>query len=356
MPALIGVLSKSKRHLAGAPTIGTATNVPSGRAYNNGRADITFTAPSYTGSPALTSYTVTSSPGGYTATGASSPISVTGLQSNTAYTFTVVANNTQGFGASSVASNSITATTVPQAPTVGTLTRTSDTIASLAFTAGNTGGSAITSYVSTASPTLSVTVNAGTTSPRTITGSFVGGTSYTLQIAAVNANGTSAYSSASNSVMVNPNGIGMTGPGGGIIFYDAGSTQSWGRYLEASTVDQGTANRWSSTTTLVGTSTAIGTGMANTLAIIAAGATGSAAAPTCRAYTGGGLTDWFLPSKDELNQLYVQRAYFTFIVVNYWSSSEVDTNNAYAQLPSTGTVNTYLKTSVNLAVRAIRAY
>ena len=355
MPALIGIVTESRRRVPNAPIIGTATNVPSGRAYNNGRADVTFTAPSYTGVPALTSYTVTSSPGGYTATGTSSPISVTGLQSNTAYTFTVVANNLKGSSASSATSNSITATTVPEAPTVGTLTRTSDTVASLAFTAGNTGGSTITSYVSTASPTLSVTVNAGTTSPRTITGSFVGGTSYTLQIAAVNANGTSAYSSASNSVMVNPNGIGMTGPGGGIIFYDAGSTQSWGRYLEASTVNQGSGNKWSSTLYNVSTSTAIGTGMANTLAIIAAGASGANAAPTCRAYTGGGLTDWFLPSKDELNQLYVQRAYFTFLGINYWSSSQVDTNNTYAQVPGTGAVNTYIKTS-SLAVRAIRAY
>lgn len=99
-----------------APESVSATNVGSGRAFNNGRADVTFSLPA--GSPAATSYTVTSSPGSYTASGASSPLSVTGLQSNTAYTFTVVATNAVGDSPASSASNSITATTVPA--TIGT--------------------------------------------------------------------------------------------------------------------------------------------------------------------------------------------------------------------------------------------
>ena len=94
-----------------APTSVTATNVGSGRAFNNGRADVTFSLPA--DSPAATSYTVTSSPGSYTASGASSPLSVTGLQSNTAYTFTVIATNAVGNSPASAASSSITATTVP---------------------------------------------------------------------------------------------------------------------------------------------------------------------------------------------------------------------------------------------------
>jgi hypothetical protein len=101
-----------------APESVSATNVGSGRAFNNGQADVTFTLPA--GSPAATSYTVTSSPGSYTASGASSPLSVTGLQSNTAYTFTVVATNAVGSSPASSASNSITATTVPG--TIGTPT------------------------------------------------------------------------------------------------------------------------------------------------------------------------------------------------------------------------------------------
>jgi hypothetical protein len=86
----------------GAPTIGTAT------ATGSTTATVAFTAGS-TGYPAtITGYTATSSPGGITGTGASSPISMTGLSTGTAYTFTVTATNASGTGPASAASNSIT--------------------------------------------------------------------------------------------------------------------------------------------------------------------------------------------------------------------------------------------------------
>jgi hypothetical protein len=87
----------------GAPTIGTAT------ATGATTASVTFTAPSNLGIPAtITGYTVTSSPGGLTGTGASSPITVSGLTTGTAYTFTVTASNSSGTGPASAASNSVT--------------------------------------------------------------------------------------------------------------------------------------------------------------------------------------------------------------------------------------------------------
>jgi trimeric autotransporter adhesin len=89
--------------LPGAPTIGIATA-------GSRQATVTFTAPSLTGGSAITSYTVTSSPGGITATGASSPLTVTGLTNGTAYTFTATATNTSGTGAASSSSNSVTPT------------------------------------------------------------------------------------------------------------------------------------------------------------------------------------------------------------------------------------------------------
>jgi hypothetical protein len=85
----------------GAPTIGTATA-------GDASASITFTAPAFAGNPALTGYTATSSPGGITGTGASSPITVSGLTNGTAYTFTVTATNAVGTGPASAASNSVT--------------------------------------------------------------------------------------------------------------------------------------------------------------------------------------------------------------------------------------------------------
>ena len=83
---ILGTVASSLREVPGAPTIGTATNVGTGRAYNNGAATVTFTAPTYDGKLPITSYTATSSPGGFTGTGTSSPVTVTGLQSNTSYT------------------------------------------------------------------------------------------------------------------------------------------------------------------------------------------------------------------------------------------------------------------------------
>ena len=85
-----------------APTIGTATA-------GDASASVTFTGIS---DPSVTSYRVTSSPGGITATGTTSPISVTGLTNGTAYTFTVAAGNSLGYGPESAASNSVT----PAAP------------------------------------------------------------------------------------------------------------------------------------------------------------------------------------------------------------------------------------------------
>ena len=79
---------------------------------------------------------------------ATSPITVTGLNSQTSYTFTVKGNNVNSVsGPNSSASSSVTATTVPQAPTIGTFTDGgTGTSGSLTFTAGATGGKLITDY------------------------------------------------------------------------------------------------------------------------------------------------------------------------------------------------------------------
>jgi Putative phage tail protein/Concanavalin A-like lectin/glucanases superfamily/Fibronectin type III domain len=85
----------------GAPTIGTATA-------GNAQASVAFTPPASTGGSPITSYTATSSPGGITGSGSSSPVVVTGLTNGVAYTFTVTATNAVGTGPASGASNSVT--------------------------------------------------------------------------------------------------------------------------------------------------------------------------------------------------------------------------------------------------------
>jgi len=177
--------------IPGAPTIGTVTA-------GNGQATIPFTAPASNGGSAITSYTVTSSPGGITATGSTSPITITGLSNGTGYTFTVYATNAAGNSDLSSTSNGVIPFTVPGAPTIGTATVASATSISVAFTApASDGGSAITSYTAVSSPG-NITAT-GTTSPITVSG-LTTGTAYTFTVYATNAAGNGSSSGSSNSV------------------------------------------------------------------------------------------------------------------------------------------------------------
>jgi len=176
------------------PNIGTATDVGTSRAFNNGAASVTFSLPN--GSPAATSYTVTSTPGSFSASGASSPIVVEGLASATSYTFTVTAANASGVSGASSASNSVTATTVPatmSAPTVSSPHNANyDTVS---WSAPANGGKAISLYRYTSSDGKT-----GTTSSTSINVTQEQGTSQTYQIRAENANGVGVYSANSASV------------------------------------------------------------------------------------------------------------------------------------------------------------
>ena len=178
------------------PTVGSATNVGTSRAFNNGSATVAYTAASTGGT--ATTFTATSTPGSFTGTG-TSPITVTGLQSATSYIFTVSAANANGTF-TSASSSSITATTVPQAPTIGTASSPTSTTASVPFSANATGGSAITGFTATSSP--GGLTGTGSSSPITVSG-LTAGTAYTFTVTATNANGNSAASAASNSVTPN---------------------------------------------------------------------------------------------------------------------------------------------------------
>jgi hypothetical protein len=115
-----------------------------------------------------------------------------------------------------------------------------------------------------------------------------------------------------------------------MVFYDAGSVQPWGRYLEVG--PDFTRTEWCDVWDLfvAGTKETIGTGKTNTELITAA--CGAGAANTVSDYDGGGKTDWFLPSRDELNELYKQRdSVGGFETDKYWSSSQYVAYAAWGQ-------------------------
>jgi hypothetical protein len=87
----------------GAPTS------PVGTIVSPTKVSVAFVAPVSDGGDPITSYTVTSTPGGFSKSGTTSPIVVTGaFVTATGYTFKVVAANSVGTGAASAASGSVT--------------------------------------------------------------------------------------------------------------------------------------------------------------------------------------------------------------------------------------------------------
>ena len=150
---------------------------------------------------------------------------------------------------------------------------------------------------------------------------------------------------------------------GGRIFYLDGN----GGGLIAAEADQSSGIQWynGSYVTTGATGTAIGTGSANTDAIILAqGTETSYAARLAREYTDGTYTDWFLPSKDELDLMHsnIGQGSSTdnignFAIGFYWSSTVegVNDDRAYAQYFSVGAQNA-VPTHNALMVRAVRAF
>jgi hypothetical protein len=116
----VGDSVASSASSAVTPSLATVPDPPTSVLAGGGyeQSTVSFTAPVNNGGSAITSYTVTSSPGGFTGTGAASPITVTGLTNGTAYTFTVIATNAIGDSIPSSTSAAVT----PNDAIVGSLT------------------------------------------------------------------------------------------------------------------------------------------------------------------------------------------------------------------------------------------
>ena len=124
--------------------------------------------------------------------------------------------------------------------------------------------------------------------------------------------------------------------GGGIIFY-LDSTKLHGLIAAPSdmTVNGSTQIPWYNGSYVVtgAKGAAIGAGLKNTNKIVNVQGSGTYAAKLCADLVLNGFSDWFLPSKKELNALYNHRAKVPGLnATNYWSSTESDANNAWDQV------------------------
>ena len=170
--------------------------------------------------------------------------------------------------------------------------------------------------------------------------------------------------------------VGDTGPGGGKVFYvHASGTFACGatlastcKYLEAAPTS-GTAAwtdamyAWSGNTSeAIGAAaqgTAIGTGYKNTQSMVTQSSTAGMAGTLTRAYRGpNSLTDWYLPSKDELNQMYVNKSAIGsfFTASAYRSSSESISESAWTQWFNDGRQISFSSKVGNFYVRPVRAF
>ncbi len=157
--------------------------------------------------------------------------------------------------------------------------------------------------------------------------------------------------------------IGDTYQGGKIAYIfqsgDAGYVEGETHGIIAAPGDQSTGlGWWNGSMILVGsTGTALGTGNANTTRIVNVQGSGSYAARLCYDLSLGGYSDWYLPSRDELQKLYVSQALIGGFSTSlpYWSSSENDYSSAWYVYFANGSFspngkNTYFN------VRAVRTF
>ncbi len=260
-------------------------------------------------------------------------------------------------------------------PTVLTVTTASITnIGGTSATGGGNviadGGSTVTArgvcWSTSTNPTISDSKTTNGTGTGSYTSSLTGltrGTTYYVRAYAINGAGTAYGSQLSFST--GAYAFGDTGPAGGLIFYDKGSysgSPSW-RYLEAAPSDQ-TSSVWGTDNyTISGADgTGIGTGYQNTIDIVNGDPLSNTAADICANLTLGGYSDWFLPSKDELNLMYAnlhQNGVGNFSANAYWSSSETSANGAWDQRFSSdlsGFQNSSAIKYIADHVRAIRAF
>ena len=294
---------------------------------------------------------------------------LTGLLPSTTYYVRAYATNSVGTAYGATRTFVTSSATIPSGISTTSISAIAQTTATSGGTITSNGGAAITTKgvcwsSTTSTPTISSSnTNNGTGSTSyssSLTG-LIANTTYYVRAYATNSIGT-AYGNTLTFTTLPNLSVGQSYQGGIIAYifvsgdsdYVAGQTHG----LIATTTNQSTGAQWGcSGTSITGTSTALGTGLTNTTAIVNGCATTTIAAALCNNLSSGGYTDWYLPSRDELNKLYLNKtAIGGFISASYWSSSQVGTTTAWSINFSTGTLSSTSTKSTLMYVRAIRKF
>jgi hypothetical protein len=299
---------------------------------------------------------------------------ITGLTSNTTYYIRSYLNlyRSSPAGWVTIFGDELTfTTTAPTAPVVASTTAVTAITMSSGASGGNVtidGGATVTArgicWSTSANPTIanSFTVNGSGL------GSFAGNmsgllsnTMYYVRAYATNSVGTSYGPQVTFSTCGTPlYSVGESLAGGTVYYVDCSGQHG----LIVSDADQAVNVAWGCSGTLVGASgTAIYTGLANTNAILAGCATPGIAARLCANLTDGGInlpgfTNWYLPSRDELQLLKASgMVNAPNSLYTHWSSTEGSATIAAGWFFYSNYQLSIVKSSVSQnVVRAIRAF
>ena len=281
--------------------------------------------------------------------------SITGLTAGTTYYVRAYATNSVGTAYGTELNFKTLAL-----PTITTTTASSIT-STTAASGGNVtsdGGATVTArgvcWSTSTGPTTANSKTSDGTGTGLFTSSITGltlGTTYYLRAYATNSVGTAYGTEVSFKTAY---AIGEAFQGGIIAYIDGTGIHG----LIATSANQSAGSQWGcSGTTIIGADgTAIGTGNQNTLDITNGCSTTDIAARICNDLVLNGYSDWYLPGKDELNTLYLNRvAIGSFASNYYWSSTEGSGTNAWSQNFASGTQYSNPK-STAYYVRAIRPF